>query len=71
MYYKMHIKKVIASVQLLLKRFNDLEDSHRSIKNLTDFDGNKILEILECEYIHKNIKIKDNIYIIFKYYIKY
>ena len=41
---KINIKKVILSAQLSLKRFEDLEKSTiTNIKNLTDFEGNKII----------------------------
>ena len=61
---KINIKKVISSAQLSLNRIDDLEEStSKNIQNLTDFEGNKIVEILECEYIKNNIKKKDIIYL--------
>ena len=62
---KINIKKVISSAQLSLNRIDDLEEStSKNIQNLTDFEGNKIVEILECEYIKNNIKKKDITYLI-------
>ena len=58
---KINIKKVISSAQLSLKRNEDLEEAtNKNIQNLTDYDGNKIIDILECEYFKNNLKIKDN-----------
>ena len=32
--------------------------------DMKDYEGNPIIEKLECEYLKNNIKIKDEIYII-------
>ena len=59
------VKKVIQSAHLSIKRAEELNlFSFNTITDMKDYDGNKIVEKIECEYLKKNIKVKDDIYII-------
>ena len=59
------VKKVIQSAHLSIKRAEELNlFSFKTITDMKDYDGNKIVEKIECEYLKKNIKVR-MIYILY------
>ena len=59
------VKKVIQSAHLSVKKSDEIKSfAFKTITDMKDYDGNTIVEKLDCEYLKNNVKKNDEIYII-------